>query len=69
MGLGKELSKAVVSAADGLRPDPLGSSGAQIVLQSCPPPIPPKITGRPFQLRHFVRMALEGGGGLLYLSN
>ena len=37
MGLGKELSKAVVSAGDWLQPQPWGSFRAQIVLQSWSP--------------------------------
>lgn len=34
MGQGKELSKAAVLAGDWLQSDPLGSSGAQTLLQS-----------------------------------
>lgn len=61
MGLGKELSKAVVSAADGLRPDPLGSSGAQIVLQSCPPHSPQN-HGKAISVKTFCADGLGGWG-------
>lgn len=70
IGVGKELNKAVVLAAEWFRPDPWGSSRVQIIPQSWS-----SLESRgpalwiTISVRYFLRIALKGGRGLAHPPN